>query len=50
LELSQYNYLQDMHGMFLSLFSILDHACTICFVFANSFVNFFQRSFANSQR
>ena len=32
------------------LFSILDHVCTTCFVFANPFVNPFQRSFANSQR
>jgi hypothetical protein len=32
------------------IFNILDHACTICFVFANSFVNLFQSSFANSQR
>jgi hypothetical protein len=32
------------------IFNILDHTCTTCFVFANSFVNPFQRSFANSQR
>jgi hypothetical protein len=32
------------------IFNILDHACTTCFVFANSFVNPFQSSFANSQR
>jgi hypothetical protein len=36
--------------MFLSLFSILDHVCTTSFVFANSFVNPFQSSFANNQR
>jgi hypothetical protein len=28
----------------------LDHACTTCFVFANSFVNSFQSPFANGQR
>jgi hypothetical protein len=28
----------------------LDHACTTCFVFANSFGNSFQSLFANSQR
>jgi hypothetical protein len=27
------------------IFSILEHACTTCFVFANSFVNPFQSSF-----
>jgi hypothetical protein len=32
------------------LYNILDHACTTSFVFANSFVNPFQSSFANSQR
>jgi hypothetical protein len=32
------------------LFKILDHACTICFVFANSFGKSFQNPFANSQR
>jgi hypothetical protein len=32
------------------LFKILDHACTTCFVFANSFGNSFQSLFANSQR
>jgi hypothetical protein len=32
------------------ILNILDHACTTCFVFANSFVNPFQSSFANSQR
>ena len=32
------------------IFNILDHTCTTCFVFANSFVNLFERSFANSQR
>jgi hypothetical protein len=32
------------------LFNILDHACTICFVFANSFWKVFSKSFANSQR
>jgi hypothetical protein len=31
------------------IFNILDHSCTTCFVFANSFVNPFQSSFANSQ-
>jgi hypothetical protein len=31
-------------------FNILDHACTTCFVFANSFGNSFSKSFANSQR
>jgi hypothetical protein len=31
-------------------FNILDHACTTCFVFANSFVNPFQSPFANGQR
>jgi hypothetical protein len=33
-----------MHGL-LSLFKILDHACTTCFVFANSFGKYFQNSF-----
>jgi hypothetical protein len=32
------------------LLNILDHACTTCFVFANSFGNSFSKSFANSQR
>jgi hypothetical protein len=32
------------------LFNILDHACTTCFVFANSFGKSFQSLFANSQR
>jgi hypothetical protein len=32
------------------LFIILDHACTTCFVFANSFEKSFQSPFANSQR
>jgi hypothetical protein len=32
------------------ILNILDHACTTCFVFANSFVKSFQRHFANSQR
>jgi hypothetical protein len=32
------------------IFDILDHACTTCFVFANSFENPFQSSFANSKR
>jgi hypothetical protein len=32
------------------IFNVLDYACTICFVFANSFVNSFQSYFANSQR
>jgi hypothetical protein len=32
---------QDMHGCFLN-FNIMDHACTTCFVFANSFGNSFQ--------
>jgi hypothetical protein len=32
------------------IFNILDHACTTCFVFANSFVNLFKVLFANSQR
>jgi hypothetical protein len=49
LELSQYKYLQDIHGLFLT-YNILDHACTTCFVFANSLVNPFQSSFANSQK
>jgi hypothetical protein len=31
-----------MHGLFLYIFNILDHACTTCFVFENSFVNFFK--------
>jgi hypothetical protein len=34
---------------FLS-FNILDHACTTCFVFADSFEKSFQSLFANSQR
>jgi hypothetical protein len=34
----------------LLLFNILDHACTTCFVFANSFGKSFQNLFANSQR
>src|SRR5688572_10786520 len=34
---------------FLS-FNILDHICTTCFVFANSFGKSFQGLFANSQR
>jgi hypothetical protein len=34
---------------FLS-FNILDHACTTCFVFANSFGKCFQSPFVNSQR
>jgi hypothetical protein len=34
---------------FLS-FNILDHICTICFVFAKSFGKSFQSIFANSQR
>jgi hypothetical protein len=37
-----------MHGL-LSSFNILDHACTTCFVFANSFGKSFQSPFANSQ-
>jgi hypothetical protein len=37
-----------MHGL-LSSFNILDHACTTCFVFANSFGKKFQSPFANSQ-
>jgi hypothetical protein len=32
------------------LFDILDHSCTTCFVFANSFGKSFQSLFANSQR
>jgi hypothetical protein len=32
------------------LFNILDHICTTCFVFANSFGKSFQSLFANSQR
>jgi hypothetical protein len=32
------------------LFNILDHICTTCFVFANSFGKSFQNLFANSQR
>jgi hypothetical protein len=32
------------------LFTILDHACTTCFVFANSFGKSFQSPFADSQR
>jgi hypothetical protein len=32
------------------LFNILDHICTTCFVFANSFWKFFSKSFANNQR
>jgi hypothetical protein len=32
------------------LFNILDHECTTCFVFANSFGKSFQGLFANSQR
>jgi hypothetical protein len=32
------------------IFNILDDACTICFVFSNSFINPFQSYFANSQR
>jgi hypothetical protein len=35
------NTLQYMHGLLLH-FNILDHACTTCFVFANSFVNPFK--------
>jgi hypothetical protein len=35
--------------LFLYFFNILDHACTTCFVFANSFVNSFQSPFANGQ-
>jgi hypothetical protein len=35
--------------LFIYIFNILDHACTTCFVFANSFVNSFQSPFANSQ-
>jgi hypothetical protein len=38
-----------MHGCFL-LFNILDHICTTCFVFANSFGKSFQSLFANGQR
>jgi hypothetical protein len=30
-----------MHGLFLYIFNILDHACTTFFVFANYFVIFF---------
>jgi hypothetical protein len=32
------------------IFNILDHICTTCFVFANSFGKIFSKSFANSQR
>jgi hypothetical protein len=38
-----------MHGWFL-LFNILNHSCTTCFVFANSFGKSIQSLFANSQR
>jgi hypothetical protein len=41
-------YKIHMDSFFISI--ILDHSCTTCFVFANSFVNLFQSSFANSQR
>jgi hypothetical protein len=33
-----------------ALLLLLDHACTTCFVFANSFGKSFQSLFANSQR
>jgi hypothetical protein len=49
LGINQFIFLLDMHGCFL-LFNILDHACTTCFVFANSFGKSFQSLFANSQR
>jgi hypothetical protein len=39
-----------MHGLLSFIFNILDHICTTCFVFANSFVKSFQNIFANSQR
>jgi hypothetical protein len=32
------------------IFNILDHICTTCFVFANSFGKSFQSLFANSKR
>jgi hypothetical protein len=41
-------YKMHMDCFFIS--NILDHSCTTCFVFANSFVNLFQSSFVNSQR
>jgi hypothetical protein len=47
LGINQFICLLDMHGCFL-LFNILDHACTTCFVFANSFGKSFQSLFANS--
>jgi hypothetical protein len=49
LELNQFILSLDMHGWFL-LFNILYHACTTCFVFANTFGKSFQSLFANSQR
>jgi hypothetical protein len=38
------------YAWLLSFFNILDHACTSCVVFANSFGKSFQSLFANSQR
>jgi hypothetical protein len=32
------------------LFNILDHICTTCLFFCNSFGKIFSKSFANSQR